>query len=385
MNQDAPAATNTRGDARQRVTLVGAAVNLLLGAAKVVFGIAAHSQALVADGVHSLSDLVSDAVVLAGTYIGGKAPDHNHPFGHERFETLATAGVGLVLLAAAGGFAFDAVRALSGTATPPAIAAGIALPVAVASLGAKEALYWYTRHVGRRAGSRLVEANAWHHRSDALSSVVVLLGLGGVLAGAPWLDAAAAVVVAGMLALMGGRFLWNALSELVDTGLDAATLRALARAADAVEGVRGHHGLRSRVMAGKVLLEIHIQVAPWISVSEGHRIGEAARAALLDCLQRPAEALVHVDTEPRPAPARAPLRGRAMAELRRAWSGIPETRAIARTMLHYRHDGLHVVLELDGGAGIPHAGLAQRLERAASHLPYVHGVRVLAEAGESPR
>ncbi|HKJ94846.1 MAG TPA: cation diffusion facilitator family transporter [Gammaproteobacteria bacterium] len=386
MHEDAIAGTLPDADAKQRVTLSGAAINLLLGVAKVVFGITANSQALIVDGVHSLSDLVSDALVLVGTSIGEKAPDHNHPFGHERFETLATAAVGMLLLAAAGGFAFEAIRELAISGSPPAISAGLAIPVTLASLAAKEGLYWYTRQVGRRAGSRLIEANAWHHRSDALSSLVVLIGLGGVLVGAPWLDAAAALVVAVMLGAMGGSFLWNALSELVDTGLDHATLRELARTIDSVEGVEEHHGLRTRVMAGKVLIEVHIVVDPWISVSEGHRIGEATRTALLDRLHSPGEALVHVDTESSPAPTRAPLRRRVMAELREVWSEIPETRAVARTTLHYRRDGLHVELQLDGGAGLPlDEGLEGRLKHAASQLPYVRGVRILAGASAPHR
>jgi len=170
MHDNAIAASDVGGDVKQRVTVVGAATTLLLGAAKVVFGVTAQSQALIVDGVHSLSDLVSDALVLAGTSIGGKAPDHNHPFGHERFETLATAAIGLVLLATAGSFAFNAVRGLAAAGNSPAVSDGLALPVALASLAAKEGLYRYTRRMGRRAASRLIEANAWHHRSDALSS-----------------------------------------------------------------------------------------------------------------------------------------------------------------------------------------------------------------------
>lgn len=381
MNEDAIAARVPDAGAKQHVTLAGAAVNLVLGVSKVVFGISAHSQALIVDGVHSLSDLISDALVLVGTFIGGKAPDDNHPFGHERFETLVTAAVGVLLLSAAGGFAFDAIRTLASSRSSSTVSAGLAIPVTLVSLAAKEGLFWYTRQAGRRAGSRLIEANAWHHRSDSLSSLVVLIGLGGAFIGAPWLDAAAALVVAVMLGAMGGHFLWNALSELVDTGLDYATLRELARIVDSVEGVEGHHGLRTRVMAGKVLIEVHIVVAPWISVSEGHRIGEATKAGLLDQLDRPGDALVHVDTESVRASARAPLRGQAMAELRQAWSEIPETRAIARTTLHYHDDGLHVELELDRHAGPSlDEKLQQRVEHAALRLPYVRAVRILSGA-----
>ncbi|WP_256379722.1 cation transporter dimerization domain-containing protein [Arhodomonas sp. KWT] len=164
----------------------------------------------------------------------------------------------------------------------------------------------------------------------------------------------------------------------MDTGLDYTTLRELARTVDSVEGVEEHHGLRTRVMAGKVLIEVHIVVDPWISVSEGHRIGEATKTELLDQLDRPGEALVHVDTESVPASTRAPLRGRALAKLREAWSEIPETRAVARTTLHYRDDGLHVDLELDGHAAPSlDEELEQRVEHAASQLPYVRAVRIL--------
>ncbi len=282
--------TSTWPDKR-RATLVGAAVNLVLSVTKIIGGLIGQSQALIADGVHSLSDLLSDALVLLASRWGSLEADHNHPYGHARIETLATLGVGLLLLMIGAGFMIDSVSRLLNPErllAPGWVAFGIA---AVSVLG-KEALFRYTVAVARRTDSALLRANAWHHRSDALSSIVVIIGIGGALAGLLWLDAVAAAIVAIMLGWVGWRLLGEAAAELVDTGLSARELDALAATIAAVEGVRGHGRLRSRRMGGRIFVDVRIGVDDRLTVLEGHRVAERVRQRVIDQLPGHADVVV---------------------------------------------------------------------------------------------
>ncbi|MGD8710269.1 MAG: cation diffusion facilitator family transporter [Ectothiorhodospiraceae bacterium] len=365
---------------KTRITLIGAAANLLLAALKVVIGFIGQSQALIVDGIHSLSDLVSDGLVLFAAHAGSKDADDNHPYGHGRFETAATVAIGVVLLMVAGGFAYDAVLRLLRPENLW-VPHWIVLPAAVASVLAKEVLYRYTARVGRRCRSQLIEANAWHHRSDALSSLVVIGGFAGTLAGFPWFDAVAAIIVAGMVGTMGWQFAWQSVQELVDTGLDPNTVEELADVVNSVEGVRSHHNLRTRFMAGEVLIDVHILVDPLVSVSEGHRIGEAVHDRLSEHLDRAGEVLVHVDAErlETPEDRRPPLRTRILSDLEDAWKDIPEAALARRITLHYRNDKVDAELLLTADTLAPDqlGPLGTRLEKAAGGLNYLRDVRVL--------
>jgi cation diffusion facilitator family transporter len=283
---------------KRRVTLVGGAVNLVLAAGKVVLGFIGQSQALIADGIHSLSDLISDIFVLVATRFGSQGPDAEHPYGHGRFETVATVGIGLLLLVVAAGFVYDAALRLMNFEDLWA-PGWIALGAALVSVLAKEALYRYTIAASRRVRSRLIEANAWHHRSDVLSSLVVIVGVIGAMAGFAWFDAVAAIVVAVMIGVLGWQFAWRALRELVDTGLDGMARDDLRKIIDQVDGVRSHHGLRSRCIGKDVLIDVHIMVDPELNVSEGHQIGDEVRTRLMQRIHNAAEVLVHVDIDKR--------------------------------------------------------------------------------------
>jgi cation diffusion facilitator family transporter len=280
-----PSAGQTGGvadwETKRRVTLVGAVVNLVLSIGKILFGWIGHSQALVADGVHSLSDLVSDGLVLVAARYGSQQADHNHPYGHARIETVATGAVGVLLLAVAVGFIVDASGRLL---DPDALLTPgwLTLGAAVVSVIAKEALFHYTRRAARRVKSPLIDANAWHHRSDALSSLVVIGGISGALLGAPWLDAVAAILVAGMIGRMGWDFGWKALQELVDTGLDQRQTDELRERIMAVDGVLGQHQLRTRRMGPRILVDVHIQVDGNSSLREAHQIAQEVRRVLLE-------------------------------------------------------------------------------------------------------
>ncbi|NEZ04411.1 cation transporter [Wenzhouxiangella sp. XN201] len=279
-----PASTdndNNHWPAKRRVTVVGALWNLLLSVGKIAAGIVGQSQALVVDGVHSFSDLISDAVVLIAARWSSIDPDHNHPYGHGRIETLATAVVGLLLVGVALAFVWDAITRLL---NPERLLrpGWLALAAAVASVVIKEGLYHYTRAVALRTNSRLIAANAWHHRSDAFSSLVVIVGIVGVISGLAWFDALAAIVVAGMVGWMGGQFVLQAMAELVDTGVPVREQKELGGIIQSVDGVRSYRNLRTRRMAGRIVMDVCVLLDPQIPLAEADRVAASVRRRLLD-------------------------------------------------------------------------------------------------------
>lgn len=278
------------------VTLVGSVIDLALGVAKIIIGLMAHSQALIADGIHSFSDLLTDFMVIYAAKHANREADEEHPYGHARIETLATVILGIALIAVAAGLAFDAVRRLF---QPELLLhpGPMALVVAGLSIVSKEAIYHYTMTVARRHNSDLLKANAWHSRSDAISSIIVVVGVAGTMAGLTYLDAVAAVGVALMIAKIGWDMGWNSLRELIDTGLEAERVRQIEETILEVDGVKAMHLLRTRRMGGSALVDVHIQVAPRLSVSEGHQISEAVRGNLISKIDEISDVTVHIDPE----------------------------------------------------------------------------------------
>lgn len=279
----------------KKVTLIGALINALLGFIKLIGGIFFHSHALVADGVHSFSDLITDMMVLFASKYGSQAVDDSHPYGHQRIETAATLFLSLVLIMAGTGIAWDSITEISNKShTMPG---WLSLPIAVLSILANEGLFHYTQRVGQRIKSDLIIANAWHHRSDAASSIVVLIGLLGSLAGFIYLDALAAVIVGLMIIQMGWSYGWNSVKELVDTAVDPDIIAKIEKLILHVDGVARIHQLRSRSMGRDIFLDVHILVAPHISVSEGHFIAQHVHVALMKALEQVKDVTVHVDPE----------------------------------------------------------------------------------------
>lgn len=279
----------------KKVTLIGAIVNALLGFIKLIGGMLYHSHALVADGVHSFSDLFTDIMVLFASKYGSLDADDTHPYGHQRIETAATLLLSLLLIVAGSGIAWDSIdELLHSSHTMPN---WLSLPVISISIIANEILFHYTRHVGKRISSQLIIANAWHHRSDAASSVVVLIGLIGSLAGFVYLDAIAAVIVGIMIIKMGWDYGWNSVKELVDTAVGPELLAQIEQVIKNIDGVLKIHQLRSRFMGSNVLIDVHILVSPKISVSEGHYIAQHVHNALVDQIPSVTDVIVHVDPE----------------------------------------------------------------------------------------
>ena len=337
---------DARFAAMRRVTLVGALVNIVVSAAQITGGVFAHSQALIADGLHTLSDLVSDAVVLFAAKHGSQDADEDHPYGHRRIETLGSVFVGLALVGVAVAIGFNAAERLfnPGRLLSPQ---PLALAFAALAIVSKEALYHYTVHVAKRVRSSLLRANAWHHRSDVFSSLVVFAGIGGTLLGLPYLDAIAAIVVAVMIARIGWQLASSGVRELIDTALDAEEVEAIRRVILATDGVSGVHMLRTRRMGGEALADVHILVNSRISVSEGHRISEAVEQRLIEEIEEMSDVTVHIDPEDderEAACAGLPLRGELLTRLRAQWKAIPEAARLENVGLHYL-DG-HVHLEL---------------------------------------
>jgi len=289
--------TNTNLDEhwpdKRRVTIVGAFWNLVLSIGKIGAGIAGQSQALIVDGMHSLSDMISDAVVLIAARWSAIEADHNHPYGHGRIETVATAIVGVLLLAVAIGFIVDAVLRLLDPErlTQPS---AIALWAAIASVGIKELLFWYTRQVAQRSRSNLIMANAWHHRSDALSSLIVIAGVIGAMGGLLWLDAVAAILVAGTVAVMGGRFAFDSLVELVDTAVPAGEQKQLGRIILSVDGVRDFCNLRTRLMGGQIVMDVCILLDPQLTLDDANQVASRVRTRLLSESTEVSDAVVSV-------------------------------------------------------------------------------------------
>lgn len=282
--------------AGQRTTWVSVLVNVLLVIVQVVVGFLAHSQSLIADGLHSASDLLADFMVLFANRQSRHPADQNHPYGHGRVETATSLLLGGLLVATGGALLISAGSRLGQLGSMPAVAP-MALWAALATLVAKEALFRYMLSVAQRVRSPMLIANAWHARSDAASSLVVAIGIGGNLLGLAFADLLAAAIVGFMIVRLGIKFAYEALRELIDTGLSEEETAQIRDTLLTTPGVLGLHELRTRRMAHQALVDAHVLVSPRISVSEGHRIAEAARARVLARHSQILDVLVHVDCE----------------------------------------------------------------------------------------
>jgi cation diffusion facilitator family transporter len=287
-----------RASAAARSTWVSVAVNLVLSVAQIVVGVWSKSQGLIADGVHTLSDLVADFVVLFANHHSQKDADADHPYGHQRFENAASLVLGLLLLAVGLGMLWSAASKLQ---NPESIASVhiIALWVAGAALVAKELLFRYMLAVAKRVKSSMLVANAWHARSDAASSLVVGVGIIGNLMGYPILDPIAAAIVGFMVTKMGWSFGWDALHDLMDRGVDEAEVAAIRKTLVETPGIRNAHDLRTRKMGDMIVVDAHLEVDATLSVEQGHDIAVAARTRVLQ-RHRVLNMLTHVDPYKRP-------------------------------------------------------------------------------------
>lgn len=330
------------------VGLWGGLKNIFLATFKIIFGITGHSHALLADGVHSLSDLLIDCVVIIASKFGSKAADEDHPYGHGRIETAATVFLSLVLAAAALGIIIEAAFTLVSSQTN-LIPAYYVLWVAIISIILNELLYFWTKHIATQVKSKLLMTNAWHHRSDSASSLAVMLGVIGAWLGFPKLDALAAIVVGFMILKIAWNFGWHSIRELVDTATNIEQTEKIKQFITEIPGVETLHQLRTRSIAGSIFCDVHVLVAPTLSVSEGHYIGQTVESCLTEKFPDITDVIVHIDTEDdqiiNPS-HHLPSRSSLQPILEQAWKGLIPQTAINSIVLHYENGKITIELKL---------------------------------------
>ena len=276
-----------------RVTCLGLFANLILAIAKGFIGTIAHSSALIADAGHSVSDLLSDSITLWAVHMAGVPKDKNHPYGHGKFETVGTFIVAIFLLLTGVGVAWHVLNKID----TPEVPGTAALWMAAIAICFKEGLFHVTRMIGRRSGSRVLLANAWHHRSDAISSVAALVGIGGAQWGIPLMDPIAGVLVAGLIIKTGIDIGYQSIRELTDETVEEEVISELVHILAEIDGVDHFHEMRARRMGPQLLVDLHIEVDSMMSISAAHQVAERVRLRILDELPAVNEVLVHVDAE----------------------------------------------------------------------------------------
>ena len=294
-----------RSAAASRSTWVSVGVNLVLSTIQIFVGVFSKSQGLIADGMHSLSDLVADFVVLFANHHSQKEADEDHPYGHQRFETAASLVLGLLLLGVGVGMLWQAALKLENPAEVPKVHV-MALWVAGAALVSKELLFRYMLAVAKRVKSSMLVANAWHARSDAASSLVVGIGIAGNLLGYPLLDPIAALIVGFMVAKMGWSFGWDALHDLMDRAVDEQEVQAIRQTLLDTPGVSGVHDVHTRKMGDMIVVDAHLEVEATLTVEASHDIAVLARQRVLQ-RHRVLNLMAHIDPWRKPDLDHAPL------------------------------------------------------------------------------
>ena len=291
-----------RGKEIRRITVVGAIVNIILTIFKIIAGVLGRSAAMVADGIHSLSDLLSDIVVLVFTHISSKGKDKNHSFGHGKFETMATLIVSVILVAVGAKLMADGVASIIGVMNGNSIPlpGSIALWAAIGSIIIKEILYHATIRTARRTNSPVVLANAWHHRSDALSSIGALTGIAGaMILGEKWtiLDPIASCCISIAIIVVAVKMSLPSLAELLETSLPDEIEKDIISIAGSVQGVENIHELKTRRNGISYIIDAHIVVDPHISVTEAHNIATDVENALKEKYGNETQINIHIEPD----------------------------------------------------------------------------------------
>ena len=331
-----------------RVTAVGALTNVALAIFKFVAGTVGNSTALIADAIHSLSDLATDAVVYYSLKISGQKPDEEHPYGHGRAETIGASFIGIAVVLVGLGIAWEILtKVVNETFLVPT---SIALVGAVVSIVIKEILYRYTMRAGEKLKSESIKANAWHHRSDAFSSLAALIGIAGAQLGWPLMDPLAAVIVGIMIAQVGITIARDAVNNLMDTGVSESELENMKVVIKESPGVLHFHELKTRRLGKDVLVDLHIQVPPRISISEAHNIAETVRYRLKQNVDDVSDALVHIDAEDdREGRLYQVSREEIEEQIKKAVAETDSVKLSGEITLHYfmREISLEITIELD--------------------------------------
>jgi len=277
------------------ITYLGMAMNIALSVIKIAIGLLAASLALVADGIHSLSDVATDVAVLLGLRIGSKGPDQSHPYGHGRAETFSAGLIALILMVVGGAMIYYATLAIArDEMTIPRFGVLIA---AIISIVAKEWLYKATQKVAIQSHSPALYANAWHHRSDALSSIAVVVGFISLELGFGHGDQVAAIAVGMMIIWVGARVIGDALRELTEAAVDPDTIEHIKKIINSDSSIRQWHKLRTRTVGREVFLDLHILVDPELKITAAHEITERLEKTLDEQITRPINITVHIEPD----------------------------------------------------------------------------------------
>ncbi len=279
----------------RQVTWIGLLTNIGLAGLKFAAGYFGRSQALIADAIHSLTDTTTDIAIIAGSHYWSRPPDESHPYGHRRLETLVTAFIGLMLVAAGIGIGWQAISSLHiQQASPPS---WVAFCAALSSIITKEILYRWTAAIGKRIKSPALAANAWHHRTDAISSLPVLIAVGGAWLFPSWsfLDRVGAAVVSIFILHAAIKIIWPAISELIDAGAPEEIQKKITEIAGHTTGVLEVHAVRSRYISSSIQIDMHIVVDGNISVRERRTIGDTVENSIVFGISEVLDVVVHVD------------------------------------------------------------------------------------------
>ncbi len=379
--------TESRQQTIQRVTVRGMMVNFLLSLAQILSGLFAHSQALLADGLHTLADLITDAIVLITSHHSAKDADEDHPYGHARIETLASIFLGVALIGVAAGIGYRGIQSFASEEI--AKTESYALAFALLAIFSKEFLYQYTIRAARKIKSSLLESNALHHRSDVFSSIVVVIGVGAQIAGYNHMDALAAIVVSVMISVMGAHLIKEAFAELIDTSLDQQLVDDIRQFINQMDGVVAVHRLRSRSMGGQGVIDTEIRVNPRLSVSEAHYISLAIEQAIKKRFEEISDVTVHIDpvadTE-HDSILSLPNRAEILFSLYSALEPVKNTENILNIHLHYLTNQIEVdfILPLRFGCD-SQSTLASDIDKYTADMPFVGQINIYyaPEQGEN--
>lgn len=282
-----------------RVSMVSIIGNAILSLLKLLAGLVAHSSAMVSDAVHSASDVFSSIIVIIGVKISARESDRDHPYGHERFECVAAVVLSVILAITGiliGQGALEQIT--SGSMETQSVPGVLALIAAIVSIIVKEAMYWYTRAYAKRLDSGALMADAWHHRSDALSSVGALIGILGARMGFPIADPIASLVICAFILKAAYDIFKDAIDKMVDHSCDAETEKALMDCAAAQPGVLGVDLLQTRIFGNKVYVDIEIKADGRMTLAQSHEIAEQVHAAIEQTFPKVKHIMVHVNPAP---------------------------------------------------------------------------------------
>ncbi|MCK9443099.1 MAG: cation diffusion facilitator family transporter [Tissierellaceae bacterium] len=276
-----------------KVSWITVMINVVLAVIKVTSGILGNSNAMVADGIHTLSDVLTTFVVMLGLKVSSKEADEEHPYGHEKYESVFAKILSILLLLTGIYIGYESIKVLIGgqIQTPKLLA----LMAALLSIVTKEGMYWYTIRVAKKIKSISMEADAWHHRSDAFSSIGTLIGILGARLGFPALDPIAGIVVSIFVIKVGVELYIKSVKELVDESAGKEIIKEIEKKVRQIKGVRGIKGLKTRVFGNKIYVDIEILVDANISVLEGHEIAEMVHDKLEKDIEDIKHCMVHVE------------------------------------------------------------------------------------------